>query len=293
MKLLEQDIHREITPLTASDCFLVFDRIKDDFDFPIHFHPEFELNFIYNGKGVQRIIGDHMQEIEDYELVLIGPNLFHGWTLHNCKQKEIHEITLQFHDNLLQDSLLNRSLMKPIKKLFEDSFYGVLFSRETAIAAYSKIRNLSKLEGLEYFLSFISLLHFLAISEDQKKLSSYSPTTENFHNSEKIKIIYEYVKENFREKLKVKDVAALVNMTEVSFSRFIKKRTGKTFIDYLNDVRIGFASQWLLENDESIAEIAYKAGFNNVSNFNRIFKSRKNCTPTEYIKNFEGVKKVL
>ena len=293
MKLLEQDIHREITPLTASDCFLVFDRIKDDFDFPVHFHPEFELNFIYNGKGVQRIIGDHMQEIEDYELVLIGPNLFHGWTLHNCKQKEIHEITLQFHDNLLQDSLLNRSLMKPIKKLFEDSFYGVLFSRATAIAAYSKIRNLSKLEGLEYFLSFISLLHFLAISEGQKKLSSYSPTTENFHNSEKIKIIYEYVKENFREKLKFKDVAALVNMTEVSFSRFIKKRTGKTFIDYLNDVRIGFASQWLLENDESIAEIAYKAGFNNVSNFNRIFKSRKNCTPTEYIKNFEGVKKVL
>ena len=293
MKLLEQDIHREITPLTASDCFLVFDRIKDDFDFPVHFHPEFELNFIHNGKGVQRIIGDHMQEIEHYELVLIGPNLFHGWTLHNCKQKEIHEITLQFHGNLLQDSLLNRSLMKPIKKLFEDSFYGVLFSRETAIAAYSKIRNLSKLEGLEYFLSFISLLHFLAISEGQKKLSSYSPTTENFHNSEKIKIIYEYVKENFREKLKVKDVAALVNMTEVSFSRFIKKRTGKTFIDYLNDVRIGFASQWLLENDESIAEIAYKAGFNNVSNFNRIFKSRKNCTPTEYIKNFEGVKKVL
>ncbi len=293
MKLLEQDIHREITPLTASDCFLVFDRIKDDFDFPVHFHPEFELNFIHNGKGVQRIIGDHMQEIEDYELVLIGPNLFHGWTLHNCKQKEIHEITLQFHDNLLQDSLLNRSLMKPIKKLFEDSFYGVLFSRATAIAAYSKIRNLSKLEGLEYFLSFISLLHFLAISEGQKKLSSYSPTTENFHNSEKIKIIYEYVKENFREKLKVKDVAALVNMTEVSFSRFIKKRTGKTFIDYLNDVRIGFASQWLLENDESIAEIAYKSGFNNVSNFNRIFKSRKNCTPTEYIKNFEGIKKVL
>ncbi|SHJ64964.1 AraC family transcriptional regulator [Aquimarina spongiae] len=293
MKLLEQDIHREITPLTASDCFLVFDRIKDDFDFPVHFHPEFELNFIHNGKGVQRIIGDHMQDIEDYELVLIGPNLFHGWTLHNCKQKEIHEITLQFHDNLLQDSLLNRSLMKPIKKLIEDSFYGILFSRETAIAAYSKIRNLSKLEGLEYFLSFISLLHFLAISEGQKKLSSYSPTTENFHNSEKIKVINEYVKENFREKLKVKDVAALVNMTEVSFSRFIKKRTGKTFIDYLNDVRIGFASQWLLENDESIAEIAYKAGFNNVSNFNRIFKSRKNCTPTEYIKNFEGVKKVL
>lgn len=293
MKLLTKDIHREITPLTSNDCFLIFDRIKDDFDFPIHFHPEFELNFIRHGKGVQRIVGDHVQEIDDYELVLVGPNLFHGWTLHNCKKKNIHEITLQFHNDLLEDKLLNRSIMKPIQTLFEQSHYGISFSKDTAKAAYPKIKALSTLNGLEYFLSFVSLLHFLAISKGYKKLSSYTSITEDFHNSEKIKIVYDYVKDHFQEKIMVKDVASLVNMTEVSFSRFIKKRTGKTFVDYLNDVRIGFASQWLLEQEESIAEIAYKSGFNNVSNFNRIFKSRKHCTPTVYIKNFEGIKKVF
>ncbi|TSE08587.1 MULTISPECIES: helix-turn-helix domain-containing protein [Aquimarina] len=293
MKLLEQNIHREITPLTSKDCFLVFDRVKDDFDFPIHFHPEFELNFIHNGKGVRRIIGDHMMEIDNIELVLVGPNLFHGWTLHNCTQKNIHEITIQFHNDLLQDQLLSRSIMKPIKDMFERSSHGILFSKSTAEEIYPKIKNLSTLQGLEYFLSFISILHFLAISNGQQKLSIYSPTTEEFHNSDKIKIVYNYLQENFHTKIKVQDMASMLNMTEVSFSRFIKKRTGKTFIEYLNDVRVGFASQWLLEKKVSISEIAYGCGFNNVSNFNRVFKAHKGCTPTEYKKDFEGIKRVL
>ena len=69
-------IHREITPLSMEDSFLVFDRVKDNFDFPIHYHPEYEINFIQNGKGVKRVVGDHIEEIDDVELVLVGPNLY-------------------------------------------------------------------------------------------------------------------------------------------------------------------------------------------------------------------------
>ena len=97
---MQKDVHREITPLSPEDSFLVFDRIKDDFDFPIHFHPEFELNFILNGKGVRRIVGDNLNEIENVELVLVGPNLQHGWEIHNCTNDKIHEITIQFHNDL-------------------------------------------------------------------------------------------------------------------------------------------------------------------------------------------------
>jgi AraC-like DNA-binding protein len=82
-------------------------------------------------------------------------------------------------------------------------------------------------------------------------------------------------------------------MSPVSFNRFIKKRTGKTFVEYVNDTRIGFASRWLIEEKLSIAEIAYKCGFNNIANFNRIFKKSKKCTPSHYREEFSGIKRVL
>src|SRR5690606_4540915 len=120
-------IHREITPLSNQDCFLVFDRTKDYFDFPLHFHPEMELNFISNGNGVRRIIGDSMEEISGLELVLVGSNLYHGWEQYKCTNKNIHEITIQFHHDLFDRSLLQRGIFRPIKYMFDRSVHGMLF----------------------------------------------------------------------------------------------------------------------------------------------------------------------
>ena len=92
--------HREVLQLSPHESFIVFDRVKDVFDYPLHYHPELELNFISGGAGVQRVIGDHLEVISDKELVLVGPNLEHSWEHHKCKKKGIHEITLQFSDNL-------------------------------------------------------------------------------------------------------------------------------------------------------------------------------------------------
>ena len=105
-------IYREVTPLTSNDCFMVFARTKSKFDFPLHFHEEFELNFIQNAKGARRVIGDHIEEIEEWELVLAGPNLQHGWFTHKCKSEEIKEITIQFHRDLFDDRFLHRNQMK-------------------------------------------------------------------------------------------------------------------------------------------------------------------------------------
>jgi len=121
---ITNNAHREITQLAPEDSFLVFDRIKSEFDFPIHFHPEYELNFIHNGKGVRRVVGDSLQEIDDLELVLVGPNLVHGWELHQCKNTNIHEITIQFHNDLFDDKLLSRRIFKPIKDMFNRSNHG-------------------------------------------------------------------------------------------------------------------------------------------------------------------------
>lgn len=292
MNLLK-NIHREITPLSPEDSFLVFDRMKSEFDFPVHFHPEYELNFIGNGKGVKRLIGDSVEEIGDLELVLVGPNLHHGWQNHNCTSKSIHEITLQFHESLLNEGLLSRKIMKPIKAMLDRSIHGIVFSEKMASETRHRISRLSKLDSMDYFLEFISILHDLANSRNQRLLSTYTVNRGSFENSDKIKTIYEYVQENFDKKLMLTDAAGLISMSPVSFNRFMKKRTGKTFIDYVNDVRIGFAVMKLIENDSNISEVAFSCGFNNIANFNRVFKKIKNTTPSQYKKEFSGIKRIL
>lgn len=291
--MMRNEIHREITPLAPEDSFLVFERVKNNFDFPIHFHPEYELNFIANGAGVRRVVGDSLEEIENIELVFVGPNLHHGWQMHKCTSEKIHEITVQFHKDLLDSNLLGRRIMKPIKDMFEKSSHGILFSRKISKKILPKLQKLSKTDSINYFLELISILQDLALSANQRLLSTYSTNYKEFENSDRIKVIYEFIQENYSSKITLSEVSELVNMSPVSFNRFIKKRTGKTFVEYVNDTRIGFASRWLIEEKLSITEIAYKCGFNNIANFNRIFKKNKKCTPSHYREEFSGIKRVL
>ncbi|SFZ93443.1 AraC-type DNA-binding protein [Flaviramulus basaltis] len=286
-------VHREITPLSPEDSFLVFDRIKEEFDFPVHFHPEYELNFIHNGKGINRVVGDSIEEIDNIELVLIGPNLHHAWLNNNCKSNKMREITIQFDENLFNNELLSRKIMKPIKEMFERSAHGILFSKKVSTDLYERLSQVSKLDSMDYFLELVSILHDLANSRSQRLLSSYTINRDSFENSDKIKKIYEYVQENFDKKITLAEASELVNMSQVSFNRFMKKRTGKTFVDYVNDVRIGHAAIRLIEKDITISEIAFNCGFNNIANFNRVFKKSKKCTPSQYKNDFSGIKRIL
>lgn len=285
--------YREIPPLSPLDSFLVFDRVKDTFDFPVHYHPEFEINFILNGKGVKRVVGDNIEEIDTIELVLIGPNLYHGWELNKCTSKKIHEITIQFDNNLFPDSLLSRRIMSPIKDMFNRSIHGILFSKKVAEMLTPRLVKLSKLDGMDYFLEITSILFDLANSRNQRLLSTYTVDYATFDDYDKMKLVYEYVQKNFTEKITLEDVSSVASMTSISFNRFIKKRTGKTFVNYINDIRIGYAARWLVEKDMSISEIAFKCGFNNIANFNRSFKSIKNRTPSQYRDDFSGLKRIL
>lgn len=289
------NIHREITPLKENDCFLVFDRKRYGFNFPIHFHPEYEINFIKNSKGAKRVVGDHIGEIEDYELVMVGPNIYHGWENYkNDKTHLMHEITIQFPRYLFDPQILNRNILKPIKELFKSANHGILFSIETAKKVENKLKLLSEKNGFDNFLQFQSLLYDLSLSRNKKTLTNISFEDQNdFHNSDRIEIIYNYIKANYSKKIKVEDAASKVNMTIISFSRLIKQRTGKTFIEFVNELRLGYATRKLIETNNSVTEICFQCGFNNISNFNRIFKNKQNCTPTEFRLNFKGTKNIF
>ncbi len=281
--LATKNILREITPLTNGDCFTLLSRLKSKFDFPLHYHDELELNFILNAKGAKRVVGDHMQEIDDIELVLVGSNLPHVWLTNKCKCKEIKEITIQFHKDLLDEKFLKRNQLSFIRSMLEKSARGILFSKETIEQITPRLIQLNQKQGFDSVLELISILHDLSTSRNMHFLSDASfNNTELSYNSRRIDKVFEYMHQNFDKPISLLDVSKLANMTEVSFSRFFKRRTGITFIDSLMEVRLGHASRLLIDTTQSIAEIAYNCGFNNISNFNRIFKKKKDCTPKKF-----------
>ena len=287
---MNTNLLREITPLTQSDCFSVFSRIKSEFDFPLHFHEELELNFIQNAAGAKRVIGDHVEEIEDIEMVLVGSNLQHGWFTNKCESDNIKEITIQFHRDLFEEKFLQRNQLTFIRTLFQRASRGVLFTRETALNILPRLNQLTQKTGFDSVLELMSILHDLSISRNFRTLSDASFNKENLsYNSRRIEKIMEHVNNNFGQNITLSDAAKIAGMTEVSLSRFFKLRTGKTFIDTLNDVRLGHASRMLIETTQSVNEIAYKCGFNNMSNFNRIFKKKKDCTPKEFRNSYASV----
>jgi AraC-like DNA-binding protein len=291
---MSTNIIREITPLTQNDCFTIFSRVKKEFSFPLHYHEELELNLIINAKGARRIVGDHIDNIEDLELVLVGPNLYHAWFTHQCQSEEIKEVTIQWHKDLFEDKLLRRNQLSFIRNMLERSQKGILFSRDTTKALAPRILSLNQKHGFDSVLELMSILHDLSISRNMRTLSDASFTNEHFtYNSRRIEKAFEYMNNNYDKPISLGEVAKVVNMTEVSFSRFIKKRTGNTFIDSLNEIRLGHASRMLIDTTHSIAEISYNCGFNNISNFNRIFKKKKTCTPKEFRENFNSGTRVF
>jgi AraC-like DNA-binding protein len=256
---MKSTLLREITPLTQSDCFTLFSRMKTQFDFPLHYHEEFELNFIQNAKNARRVIGDHIEDIEETELVLVGSNLQHAWFTHNCKSKEIREITVQFHKDLFDDKLLRRNQLSFIRTMLEKSLRGILFSKETTQQLAPRIIELNQKQGFDSVLELMSILHDLSISRNMRILSdaSFNNTEQYTYNSRRIEKTLEYMNHNFDKPITLNEVARLANMSDAAFSRFFKQRTGNTFIDSLTEIRLGHASRMLIDTTQSVAEIAY------------------------------------
>ena len=198
----------------------------------------------------------------------------------DSKSKEIKEITIQFHKDMFDEKFLRRNQMSYIRKMLERSAKGIMFSTDTIQLIYPRLVILSQKHGFDSVLELFSILHDLSISRNMHTLSDATfSNAELSYNSRRIDSAFEYMNQNFQKNITLTEVSKLVNMTDVSFSRFFKTRTGITFMDSLLEVRLGHASRLLIDTTQSVAEVAYNCGFNNISNFNRLFKKKKGCTP--------------
>jgi AraC-like DNA-binding protein len=273
---------KEFVLLPESDCFTLKTRNLTHLDIPFHYHAEFELSLIENAPGGRRIIGHHLGEMGNKDLVLIGPDLSHGWQPHRCRSKRIKETALHFHSNLFGDGFLQRQQAKNFKTLLDNACHGVSFADETIEAIIPLLNQLEAKSGFESLLVVMQIIHILSIDSTVTTLSTATRQVTTQQREDRIERVLEHVRLHFGNPISLKQVAGIANMTEVSFSRFFKQRTGRTFVECVNEIRIDHASRMLADTTNNIAEIAFAAGFNNISNFNRIFKNRKQLTPTQY-----------
>ena len=284
------DYLKEVTPLGEDDCFVIIHRPqKRGFEYPLHIHPEFELNYLEGAKGALRIVGDSMEEISDKDLVLVAGGTKHAYSNHHCAAETVCEITIQFRADVF-DSIINTRHFKSIRRMFEDASKGLVFSSEMLVRIVPELKKLTK-DDSDSFHSFLHMLEILKIlsSDNQMRRLSSENSVDGYCSSEneRLERILRFMHEKFRESIMLAEVATKSGMSEASLTRFLKKRTGKTFIDTLNDIPISQAVCRLIDTSASITEICYDCGFNNVSNFNRIFKKRKGCTPTDYKQKYE------
>ena len=278
----------EITPLEEKDCFYLVDRNKDSFTYPLHKHEEIELNFVENCTGARRIVGDSIEVLGQYDLALIGSNLEHAWEQNICKAQKVREITIQFEPNLFGDTLLSKSQMRSIQQLLDNAQNGLAFGISAIMKIYSRLEEITQTQsGFYRVIKLLEILYELSTETDYRKLASSSfakvqVTTE----SRRVRKVEEYIDANFRQEVRLQTLAGLAGMTASAFSRFFKMRTGKTVQEYIIDIRIGHAARQLVDSTKSIAEICIDCGFNNISNFNRIFKKKKGCSPSLFRDNY-------
>ena len=278
-------VFTEITQLSSKDCFHIVERHKTEFTYPLHRHREFELNFIEHGAGVRRIVGDSVEEIGDFELVLVGSEgLEHVWEQGNCKSADIREITIQFSKDIFNENLLSKNQFVSIKKILDKAEHGLAFPLSAIMKVYSALDTLAvEKEKFVQFLKFLYILYELSMADGVKVLasSSFANTSRN-KESRRVQKVKQYINDHYSEPLMLNDLADIAGMSPVAFSRFFRIRTNRTLSDYIADIRLGFAARLLVDTTKNISEICYECGFNNLSNFNRTFKNKRGSTPREF-----------
>ena len=257
---------------------------------PWHYHPECEITYVNRGSGVL-FIGDQVLNYKQDTLIMIGPNLPHEWRSDSKENPDFHSQTfaVHFNKNFPGPDFYKIPEAAAVNQLFEQSVRGIQVKDEhTKQIVKEKLVQLLSTRGLERISLLFSIFDHIVSCDNLELLSSlvFVNSIDEGQNH-RMNQIYKYVMSHFKDQISVEEIAEEVHMTTTSFCRFFKQRTNKSFIQYVNDIRIGYACKLLLEGDYNISQIAYESGFENLSNFNKQFKKIKNLTPRQFALNFE------
>lgn len=272
---------------SQQDSVTILDLRESFFDPNWHFHPHYQLFTVLEGTGT-RFIGDSIQYFEAGDTVFLGPNLPHLWRsdkmyFENNSTLKTHGIVLYFTEDFLGSDFFEKSEMSVLNALLKNSSRGLVWSGKTKQHVIDRLLELRNIKGFKRILILLDLLHSLSQSKDYQFITNENYT--NLHKlseTERMQKVYEYVSKNFKDTIKLSDIAEKVNMSEAAFCRYFKKRTNRSFVDFVNEIRIGNACKLLSQNALNVSGICFESGFNTISNFNFHFKKIVGKTPSEY-----------
>ena len=259
---------------------------------PFHFHHLCELVWIEKSFG-KRIIGDNIDNFEDGDLVLMGPNLPHIWQndeIFTKKKKgyRAKATVIYFPTDFLLTLTDDQDIIVSTQKLINKSSRGLKIFGETHKKITLLLKGIGEEKGLKKIIHFLQIIDTLSQSKDYEYLASI---TYRNHYDEKdtgrINNVYQFLMHNFHRNIELKEVSSLCHMTPNAFCRYFKSRTQKSFTFFLNELRIGHACKLLQNVDYSVSDVFYECGYNNPTNFNKFFKSFMGTTPKEYKKKIQ------
>jgi AraC-like DNA-binding protein len=285
--VLEKNIENPLSSITTLD-------LRDPyFDPNWHFHPHYQLFTVLEGTGT-RLIGDSISHFEPGDTVFLGPDLPHLWRCDKSyfdpnSQLVTHGIVLYFTEGSFGEGLLQKPESIQILHLLEKSKRGLHFKANAQKVVISTLKNIKKLKGFDVMIELLSLLNYLSKNDDYEFITNIGYlNTHKVSETERMQKVYEYVMKNYKETIKLSDVASLAAMSESAFCRYFKKRANKTFSDFVAEIRIGQACKLISSEKYNIQQVCFESGFNTLSNFNKKFKEIVGNTPSNYLKEIRG-----
>jgi AraC-like DNA-binding protein len=247
-----------------------------------HYHAEVELIFFHQGSGTQ-FVGDHIKRFHPGDIILVGSNLPHYWRFDD--PGPVHSTVIHFSENFWGDAFLELPETKPIRSLLEKARRGILVSAREEGGIPALVEKIRSAEGVGRIIALIECLSNFAGSDRLQLLSSigFRPDFSESEN-DRINAIYDYTFHHFTQKIYLDQVATVAGLVPNSFCRYFKSRTGKTYTQFLTEIRIGHACKLLLDNRISIKQLCFESGFNNFTCFHKNFRMITGKTPQLYLK---------
>lgn len=263
------------------------------FTYPWHFHSEYEIVYILKSSG-KRFVADSVEPFGEGDITLLGANLPHFWKNENLNDNQspmrVNAIVVQFHNGFFREEINSYPEFHHISELLKRASRGIHFSASSSEKLGKMLKRLLKLNGLDRMLYFIKLLDTMARTENYRILASKAYHLEEHKElNSRLEKVMHFITTNYQRKITQEEIAVKIGMNTAAFCRYFREKTGKGFIFFVNEMRIGYACKLLIENHLSISQICFESGFNNLSNFNRMFKRQTGFTPGEYQQQFVKV----
>lgn len=267
---------QNLQQLHTGRSFICYALHMPRFDFFWHFHPEYELTYIVKGRG-RRLVGDSVEQFREGDLVLIGPQVPHSWVSDVNRKQQCQAIVLQFPIAFVEN-LLRLPELGELASVLKQSSRGIQLKGPQLSGVLKQLQALSQTQSLPAITGFLELFALIGSLRTRPLASvSYHPSTQV--QTTRISKVLAYIQQHFTSRISLSHAASVIHLSESAFCKYFKRTMGKTFSDYVNEVRITHAMMLLLETDKSIQSVAYQSGFENISYFNRVFLRKKKITP--------------